>query len=59
LITATFVLFPLLGRTPPPWRWPRGYIATCVLTHAAYAVTVGGVDDKLREITEDRERGRR
>src|SRR5947209_6938852 len=22
LMSATFSLFPLLGRTPPPWRWP-------------------------------------
>jgi hypothetical protein len=50
LITATFTLFPLLGRTPPPWRWPTGYVATCVFTHTAYAVTVGAVDDRLRAV---------
>lgn len=51
LITATFTMFPLLGRTPPPWRWPKGYVSTCVFTHAAYAITVGVVDDNLRDIT--------
>jgi hypothetical protein len=49
LMIATFTLFPLLGRTPPPWRWPKGYIATCVFTHAAYVITVGVVDHSLRD----------
>ena len=40
LMTATLTLFPVLGRTPPPWRWPRSVIATAFGTHAAY---VGGV----------------
>ena len=47
LMTATFTLFPLLGRTPPPWRWPADVIATSVGTHVAYvaavAVTAGGL----------------
>jgi hypothetical protein len=47
LITMTLTMFPLLGHTPPPWRWPRGYLATCLITHAAYAATVGAVDDRL------------
>lgn len=47
LITMTLTMFPLLGHTPPPWRWPRGYIATCLATHAAYTVTVALVDDHL------------
>jgi hypothetical protein len=51
LMTATLSLFPLLGRTPPPWHWPKGYIATCVVTHAAYVITVGVVDDNLRAVT--------
>jgi hypothetical protein len=49
LLIATFSLFPLLGNTPPPWRWPKGYVATCLFTHAAYVVTVGLVDDTLRD----------
>ena len=48
LMTATLTLFPLLGRTPPPWRWPRGFIVTSVFTHIAYAATVGATDDRLR-----------
>jgi hypothetical protein len=48
LMTATLTMFPLLGRTPPPWRWPRGFLATSVATHAAYTVTVAVVDDRLR-----------
>jgi hypothetical protein len=51
LMTATLSLFPLLGRTPPPWRWQKGYMATCVLTHAAYVVAVGVVDDRLRDVS--------
>jgi hypothetical protein len=48
LLSATLTMFPLLGHTPPPWRWPRGYLATCLATHATYAITVGVVDDRLR-----------
>jgi hypothetical protein len=47
LMTATLTMFPLLGRTPPPWRWPRGYLVTSLATHAAYAATVGLVDDRV------------
>ena len=36
LMTATMTLFPLLGRTPPPWRWPPDMLATSLGTHAAY-----------------------
>jgi hypothetical protein len=50
LMTATFSLFPLLGRTPVPRRWPKGYIASCVFTHAAYVITVGHVDSNLRDV---------
>ena len=45
LISATFSLFPLLGHTPPPWRWPADVIATCLGTHVAYVFTVAGVND--------------
>jgi hypothetical protein len=50
LMSATLTMFPLLGRTPPPWRWPRGYLATSLATHAVYAVTVATIDDRLRAI---------
>jgi hypothetical protein len=44
LISATLTMFPLLGRTPSPWRWPRGYLATSMATHVAYVVAVASVD---------------
>lgn len=47
LMTATFTAFPLLGRTPPPWEWPPEVMLTALATHAAYAATVGWVDDAL------------
>ena len=38
---------PLLGRTPPPWRWPADMMATAIATHVAYVVAVATVDDVL------------
>jgi hypothetical protein len=48
LMTATFTLFPLLGKTPPPWRWPMDVLATSLGTHAAYVTAVALVDDAAR-----------
>jgi len=48
LMTATLTLFPLLGRTPPPWRWPSDVVATCIGTHAAYVSAVAATDNSLR-----------
>jgi hypothetical protein len=48
LMSATLTLFPLLGRTPPPWRWPADLLATSVGTHAAYVTAVAVVDDAVR-----------
>ena len=45
LMSATFSLFPLLGRTPPPWQWPADVMATCLATHAVYVGAVAAVDD--------------
>ena len=50
LMSATFSLFPLLGRTPPPWRWPADVMATCVATHAAYVSAVAAADDGIRRL---------
>ena len=47
LMTATLTLFPLLGRTPPPWRWPPSVIATAFGTHAAYVGAVAVVVDQI------------
>jgi hypothetical protein len=48
LMTATLALFPLLGKTPPPWRWPAPVIATAFGTHAVYVGAVAAVDDLAR-----------
>jgi hypothetical protein len=48
LMTATLMMFPLLGRTPPPWRWPPSMIATAFGTHAAYVGAVTAVADRVR-----------
>ena len=48
LMTATFSLFPILGKTPPPWRWPAAVLATSIGTHVAYVATVAIVDDAMR-----------
>ncbi|MBV9423591.1 MAG: hypothetical protein JOZ98_11815 [Solirubrobacterales bacterium] len=47
LMTATLTLFPVLGRTPPPWRWPPSVIATAFGTHAAYVCALAACDDLL------------
>jgi hypothetical protein len=51
LMTATMTLFPLLGRTPPPWRWRPGVVATSVGTHVVYVAAVAAVDDGIRRRT--------
>ena len=48
LMTMTFSMFPLLGRTPPPWEWTGGSMVTCLATHAAYIGTAAATDDLLR-----------
>ena len=47
-MSATFSLFPLLGKTPPPWRWPADVMMTSLGTHAAYVIGVAVVDDLAR-----------
>jgi len=53
LMTATLSLFPILGRTPPPWRWPRDVMATAVGTHVAYVAGLAIVDDTLDKFIPD------
>jgi len=48
LMSATLSLFPLMGKTPPPWKWPADVLVTSFGTHAAYVLTVAAVDDTLR-----------
>ncbi|HUO70359.1 MAG TPA: hypothetical protein VMU39_06250 [Solirubrobacteraceae bacterium] len=50
LMSATFSLFPLLGRTPPPWRWPADVMATSLATHAAYVTAVAVADGQLARV---------
>lgn len=50
LMSATLSLFPVLGRTPPPWRWPPDVMATAVGTHIAYVAGLATVDDTLARI---------
>src|SRR3954447_16673516 len=47
LMTATLTMFPLLGRTPPPWRWRPDVMATSLATHACYVGAVAAVDDQI------------
>jgi hypothetical protein len=51
LMTVTLTMFPLLGRTPPPWRWPVDVMATSVGTDAVYVAAVAAVDDTVRRTT--------
>jgi hypothetical protein len=48
LMSATLSLFPILGRTPPPWKWPADVLATSVGTHVAYVAAVAAADDRIR-----------
>jgi hypothetical protein len=50
LMSATLTLFPVLGRTPPPWRWPPDVMATSIGTHVAYVAAVAAVDDGARRL---------
>jgi hypothetical protein len=46
-MTATLTLFPVLGRTPPPSKWPPSVMATAWFTHAAYVGALAAIDDAL------------
>jgi hypothetical protein len=50
LMTATLTLFPLLGRTPPPWRWHRDVMVTCLGSHLAYVTALATTDDRFRRM---------
>ena len=50
LMTATFTLFPLMGRTPPPWRWPPAVLATSIGTHVAYVSAAAVVNDRWERL---------
>lgn len=48
LMTMTSVAFPLLGRTPVPWRWPVDAQISSIGSHSAYIATASVVDNLLR-----------
>jgi hypothetical protein len=50
LMSATLSLFPMLGRTPPPWRWPPDVMATSIGTHVAYVLAVATADDTMARL---------
>jgi hypothetical protein len=50
LMGMTLTMFPLLGHTPPPWRWTPALMATSVGTHIAYVVAGAITDDRLAKI---------
>jgi hypothetical protein len=45
LMVMTGALFPLLGGTPPPWKWKGDVAATSLVQHAVYATVTGLVVD--------------
>jgi hypothetical protein len=51
LMSATLSLFPVLGHTPVPWRWPADVMATSVGTHVAYVAAVAATNDGIRRRT--------
>ncbi len=57
LMSATFTLFPVLGKTPPPWRWEPDVLATSIGTHVVYVVAVALVDDLLGRSLDPETRG--
>jgi hypothetical protein len=42
-----FVLFPVLGETPPPWRWRPNLLISSIGQHTIYAVTVAMARSRL------------
>ena len=48
LMTMTSVAFPVLGRTPVPWRWPVDAQISSLGSHTGYIITASLVDNVLR-----------
>lgn len=44
----TSLAFPLLGRTPVPWRWPVDAQLSAVGSHTGYVLAAAAVDNLLR-----------
>ena len=52
LMGMTLTMFPLLGHTPPPWKWSAALMATSIGTHIAYVVAGAITDDRLSKIVD-------
>ena len=48
LLAVTSVAFPVLGRTPVPWRWPVDAQLSSIGSHSAYIITASALDNILR-----------
>ena len=48
LMVMAGTLFPVLGGTPPPWKWKPDVLATSMGQHLVYAVVAGLVSDGMR-----------
>lgn len=48
LMTVTSVGFPVLGGTPPPWKWPADVQISAGGSHALYIITASVLDNVLR-----------
>ena len=48
LMTVTSVGFPVLGGTPPPWKWPADVQISAGGSHALYILTASVLDNLLR-----------
>lgn len=44
-----WTLFPVLGGTPPPWRWRRDVLVSSLAQHLVYAAAVSVADTAIRE----------
>jgi hypothetical protein len=49
-----FVLLPVLGGTPPPWRWRRDILVSSLAHHVVYVAAVVLADSKLASATDAR-----
>jgi hypothetical protein len=49
-------MFPILGDTPPPWRWRNDVIVTSAVQHVVYAATATAVLQALSRRQQDADR---
>ena len=50
LLGMTMTMFPMLGHTPPPWKWPAALMATSLATHTVYVVAGAVTDDRISRL---------